>query len=71
MFDRGYLDYERFSSLKELDKDFIRLLQTDARVDVLEHVQDVEITDEQGTRYLRDERIELAETSEEFRRIVF
>ena len=71
VFDRGYLDYERFCSLKEQDKDFICLLQTDARVDVLEHVQDVEITDEQGTRYLRDDRIELAETSETFRRIVF
>ncbi|WP_135827107.1 IS4 family transposase [Halorussus ruber] len=71
VFDRGYLDYERFCSLNEQDKDFICPLQTDARVDVLEHVQDVEITDEQGTRHLRDERIELAETNEEFRRIVF
>ncbi|WP_135806363.1 IS4 family transposase [Halorussus marinus] len=71
VFDRGYLDYERFCSLKKQNKDFICPLQTDARVDVLEHVQDVEITDEQGTRHLRDERIELAETNEEFRRIVF
>lgn len=44
-------------------------LQSD--VEVLEHIQDVEITDEQGTRHVRDERIELAETGEEFRRIVF
>ena len=71
VFDRGYLDYERFCSLKERGKDFICLLQSDARADVLEHVQDVEITNEQGTRHLRDERIELAETGEEFRRIVF
>ncbi|WP_425607595.1 hypothetical protein [Natrinema zhouii] len=34
-FDRGYLDYERFCSLKERGKDFICLLQMDARVDVL------------------------------------
>jgi len=71
VFDRGYLDYERFCSLKEQDKDFICLLQTDARVDVLDVLQDVEITDDQGIRHLRDERIELAETGEEFRRIVF
>ena len=65
VFDRGYLDYERFCSLKEQDKDFICLLQTDARVDVLEHVQDIEITDDQGARHICDERIELAETGEE------
>jgi len=70
VFDRGYLDYERFCSLKKQDKDFICPLQTGPRVDVLEHAQDVEITDEQGTRHLHDERIEPAETNEEFRRIV-
>jgi len=43
VFARGYLDYERFCSLKEWDKDFICLLQTDARVDALKHVQDVDI----------------------------
>ncbi|GAD53909.1 hypothetical protein MBEHAL_2669 [Halarchaeum acidiphilum MH1-52-1] len=71
VYDRGYLDYDRFCTLKEQGKDFICLLQVDARVDVLEQFQDVEITDEQGTRHVRDERIELAETGEEFRRIVF
>lgn len=71
VFDRGFLDYDRFCTLKKQGKDFICLLQADARVDVLEHIQDVEITDEQGTRHVRDERIELAETGEEFRRIVF
>ena len=71
VFDRGYLDYERFCSLKEREEDFICLLQTDARVDVLEHVQDVEIIDDAGARHVRDERIELAETGETFRRIVF
>jgi len=71
VFDRGYLDYDRFCDLKERETDFICLLQADARVDVLEHIQDVEITDEQGTRVLRDELIELAETGKQFRRIVF
>jgi hypothetical protein len=47
------------------------LLRSDARVDVLEHVQDVEIPDESGTRSVCDQHIELAATGEEFRRIVF
>ena len=38
---------------------------------MLEHIQDVEITNEQGTRHLRDEQIELAETGQRFRRIIF
>jgi len=62
----GVATPRRFGDLIE-----VVLANTDARVDVLEHVQDIEITDEQGTRYLHDDRIELAETSEEFRRIVF
>ena len=36
----------------------------------MERVQDVEITDEAGTRSVCDQRIELAEAGEEFRRIV-
>jgi hypothetical protein len=71
VFDRGYLDYSRFCDLKERGTDFICLLQADARAEVLEHIQDVEITNEQGTRHLRDEQIELAETGERFRRIIF
>jgi uncharacterized protein YqfB (UPF0267 family) len=71
VFDRGYLDYDRFCELKERETDFICFLQADARIDVLERIQDVEITDKQGTRYLRDKRIELVETGEQFRRIVF
>jgi IS4 transposase len=34
-------------------------------------LQDIDITDEAGTRYICDELIELAETGETFRRIVF
>ncbi|WP_206731732.1 hypothetical protein [Halorubrum amylolyticum] len=36
VFDRGYFDYERFCTLKNCGKDFIGLLQADARVDVLD-----------------------------------
>ena len=71
MYDRGYLDYDRFCEMKRRGEDFVTLLQAKAQVDVLEHIQDVEITDEAGTRYVADQRIELAETGEEFRRIVF
>jgi len=70
VFDRGYLDYDRFCTMKRRDEDFVTLLRSDARVDVLERVQDVEITDKAGTRSVSDQRIELAETGEEFRRIV-
>jgi hypothetical protein len=71
VFDRGYLDYDRFCTMKRRGEDFVTLLRSDARVDVLERVQDVEITDEAGTRSVCDQRIEPAETGEEFRRIVF
>ncbi|MCU4752653.1 IS4 family transposase [Halobacteria archaeon AArc-curdl1] len=71
VFDRGYLDYDRFCALKEREKDFVCLLQSDSRVDVLDSLQDIEITDEAGTRHVRDDLIELAETGETFRRILF
>jgi hypothetical protein len=71
VYDRGYLNYDRFCEMKRRSEDFVTLLQAKAQVDVLEHIQDVEITDEAGTRHVVDQRIELAETGEEFRRIVF
>ena len=71
VFDRGYLDYDRFCALKEREEDFVSLLQSDSRVDVLERIQDIDITDEAGTRHICDELIELAETGETFRRIMF
>lgn len=36
VFDRGYLDYDRFCALKEREEDFVCLLQSDSRVDVLD-----------------------------------
>ena len=71
VFDRGYLDYDRFCALMERGEDFVCLLQSDSRVDVLEKIQDIDITDEMGTRHVRDDLIELAKTGETFRRIVF
>jgi len=71
VFDRGYLDYDRFCAMKQRGEDFVTLLRADARVDILESVQEVNITDETGTRSVSDQRVELAETGEQFRRIVF
>jgi len=71
VFDRGYLDYDRFCAMKQRRADFVTLLRSDARVDILESVQDVDITDQTGTRSVSDQRVELAETGEQFRRIVF
>lgn len=68
--DRGSLDYDRFCAMKRCGEDFVTLLQSNARVDVLERVQDVDISDEAGAGHVSDQRIELAETGEQFRRIV-
>ena len=70
VFDRGYTRYLRFCEIKHSTDDFVTLLHSNARLDVLERVQNVEVTDENGTRQIRDERIELAETGKEFRRVV-
>ena len=71
VFDRGYLDYDRFCRMKNRREDSVTLLQSNARVDILDALQDIDITDEAGTRHVSDQRIELTETGEEFRRIVF
>jgi hypothetical protein len=67
--DRGYTHYQRFCQMKHSDDDFVTLLQSDARLGVLERIQNVEVTDKSGTREIRGERkwIELAETGEKFR----
>ena len=71
VFDRGYRDYDRFCTPKEREEDFVCLLQADSQVDVLDLLQDIDITEDTGTRHVRDAVIELAETGETFRRIVF
>lgn len=71
VFDRGYLDYDRFCTLKEREEEFVCLLQSDARVDILERIQDIDIRDEAGTRHVSDAVIDLAETGDSFRRIAF
>ena len=82
VFDRAYTRYLRFCEIKHSDNDFVTLMYSDARFELIETLEEFEvsITPERGaqprdsadesTRQVRDERIELAETGEEFRRIV-
>jgi hypothetical protein len=81
-FDRAYTRYLRFCEIKHSDDDFVTLLHSDARFEVKEVLEEFEVhitrdqsvqprkSGDESTRYVRDERIELAETGEEFRRIV-
>jgi hypothetical protein len=70
VFVRGYTLYARFCEFKQTDDDFITLLESDARYGVCEHIQTVEVTEKDETRQVHDERIELAETGEQFRRVL-
>ena len=81
-FDRAYTRYRRFCEIKHSDDDFVTLLHSDARFEVSEVLEEFELSAtpdtgaqpgepaDESTRQVRDERIELAKTGEEFRRIV-
>ena len=81
VFDRAYTRYLRFCKIKHSDDDFVTLLHSDARFEVLDVLEEFEVSvahdraaqpresADESTRQVRDERIELAE-GEEFRRIV-
>ena len=75
VFDRGYTLYRRFCVIKYSDDDFVTLLCSNARVDVLEQIQDVEVTmtrehegdvDDANSYHVRDDCIELSDTDEKF-----
>ncbi len=82
MFDRAYTRYLRFCEIKHSNGDFITLLHSDARFEVKEVLEEFEVSvtrnravqpresAEKLTRQVRDGQIELAETDEEFRRVV-
>ncbi len=82
VFDRAYTRYLRFCEIKHSDDDFVTLLHSNARFEVKEVLEEFEVSvtrdkavqpgesADESTRQVRDERIELAETGEEFRRIV-
>jgi hypothetical protein len=81
-FDRAYTRYLRFCEINHSDDDFVTLLHSNARFEVFELLEEFEVTvsakeaaqsrepADESTRQVRDERIERAETTEEFRRIV-
>jgi IS4 transposase len=69
VLDRGYTDYDRYCELKSGSTDFVTLLRSNARTEVVERIHDFEVQDEVGTRRITDDRIELGETEEEFRRV--
>ena len=81
-FDRAYTRYLRFCEINHSDDDFVTLLHSNARFEVFELLEEFEVTVsaeeaaqprepiDESTRQVRDERIERAETNEEFRRIV-
>ena len=69
VFDRGYTRYERFCGFTDIDDDFITLLESGARYEVCKRTQTVEVTEGDETRQIRDDRIELADTGEQFRRV--
>jgi hypothetical protein len=81
-FDRAYTRYLRFCEINHSDDDFVTLLHSNARFEVFELLEEFEVTvsakeaaqsrehADESTWQVRDERIERAETTEEFRRIV-
>jgi len=78
VFDRGYTLYRRFCEFKHSDDDFVTLLCSNTRVDVLERLQNVElmVTKQQDgdgndaeLYRVRDDWVELSDTGEAFRRV--
>ena len=69
VIDRGYVDYNRYCDLQAEGTDFVTTLRSNARTEVVEPLHDFEVQDETGSRHITDDRIELGETGEEFRRV--
>jgi len=67
VWDRGYTLYERFCEFTDADDDFITLLESDARYEICEEIQTVEVVTEDERRQIRDDQIELADTGKQFR----
>jgi hypothetical protein len=50
VFDRRYVDYDRYCALKRRGASFVTLLRSNAQTDVVEPLHDVEVHDETGHR---------------------
>lgn len=70
-FDKGYVNYGRFRSLKRRQIDFVTPLKDNAQYTVLERLCDREFegTEDGDVTRVTDELIELGSTGEEFRRV--
>lgn len=70
-FDKGYVNYARFCSLKRRQIDFVTPLKDNAQYTVLEQLCDREFeeTEDGDVTRVTDELIELGSTGEEFRRV--
>ena len=69
-FDKGYVSYGRFKGMKADGIDFITPLKENASVEVAERIHDFEYEQPDGEMVqVIDERIELGNTNETFRKI--
>lgn len=71
VFDMGYVDYDRFCSLKHRNIDFVTPIKKNARYTVTETLCEKEFEKTEGgdVTHVTDELIELASTGEEFQRV--
>ncbi|HET7322879.1 MAG TPA: IS4 family transposase [Halococcus sp.] len=71
VFDMGYVDYDRFCSLKRWNIDFVIPLKKNARYTVTETLceKEFETTEDGDVTHVTDELIELSSTGEEFRHV--
>jgi hypothetical protein len=69
VFDRGYVDYDRYCALKRRGTDFVTPLRSTARIDVVERLHDIEVHDVAGTRRVTDDLVELGDTAKAFARV--
>lgn len=70
-FDKGYVDYDRFCSLKHRGVDFVTPMKDNAQYTVTETLCDREFeeTEDGDITHVTDELIELGSTGEQFRRV--
>lgn len=70
-FDKGYVDYDRFCSLKHRGIDFITPMKDNARYTVMETLCDrtLDEAEDGDVTHVTDELIELGATGEQFRRV--
>lgn len=69
VWDRGYTDYDRFVERKGAGKDFVTTLKANATTSIVEPLEEITISADDGAWHVADDLIELGETGETFRRV--